>query len=403
VLAVLALAGCSVLEDESERGYTHDTLATNAAFTTADLRVITERQHPVTHQTVVCTEPSPDVAKAVSAAFAATAQASGGTGSGSGSGSLSGSTAEAVAELAGRSTALLGLRDGLFQACQAYANGAIGADAYALIISRYGQLMTTLFLAQDIASAATATTKALAQVNAPASTAPSGTGPAASPPAVANNTTSPPASPPNGSNQSNNAAASAPPGSNGPAAIARMNEDYMNLDYNFVHLLSVVCINQNDTTTIGATLQRTNAWLTPICNLMQGAFTDAEAKNFATLAGQMVAAHVLGTPIDPMAAASAPGAPKQANQPSAQPAKAAKATKAEITAAQKQLVTLGICKSNELDADGIEGPLTDACVRLYQKATGIKETGTLDANTLSKLTPKSPSSPIPITTPPVQH
>ena len=55
---------------------------------------------------------------------------------------------------AGRSTALLGLRDGLYRACEAYANGAIGADAYALVLSRYGQLMTTFFLGQDVTGAA---------------------------------------------------------------------------------------------------------------------------------------------------------------------------------------------------------------------------------------------------------
>jgi hypothetical protein len=159
LLVALALTSCSTYEDESQRAITHDSLGFPAAFTTADLRIITQRRHPVTGQEVVCTEPSPDVAKAVSAAFSSSLQGSGGTGSPSGSGSLAGATAEAVAELAGRSTALLGLRDGLFQACQAYANGAIGADIYALIVSRYGQLMTTLFLGQDIAGVGTAAAK----------------------------------------------------------------------------------------------------------------------------------------------------------------------------------------------------------------------------------------------------
>jgi hypothetical protein len=102
--------------------------------------------------TIVCTEPSPDVAKAL--ATAAELSAQGGNGPASGSLAASGASAEAVAELAGRSTALLGLRDGLYRACEAYANGVIGQDAYALVLSRYGQLMTTLFLGQDITGAA---------------------------------------------------------------------------------------------------------------------------------------------------------------------------------------------------------------------------------------------------------
>ena len=89
------------------------------------------------------------MAKAISAAAALSASVAN-----KGSGAAGGASAEAVAELAGRSTALLGLRDGIYRACEAYANGVIGADAYALVLSRYGQLMTTLFLAQDVTGAA---------------------------------------------------------------------------------------------------------------------------------------------------------------------------------------------------------------------------------------------------------
>jgi hypothetical protein len=75
---------------------------------------------------------SPDVAKALSAA--AQLSGSGGNDTTTGSLAVGGASAEAVIALAGRSTALLGL----YRACEAYANGAIGADAYALVLSRYG-------------------------------------------------------------------------------------------------------------------------------------------------------------------------------------------------------------------------------------------------------------------------
>jgi hypothetical protein len=65
-------------------------------------------------------------------------------------GSFNSASAEAIKELAGRSTALLGLRDGLFRACEAYSNCIIGDAAYALVLTRYGQLMTTLYLGQDV-------------------------------------------------------------------------------------------------------------------------------------------------------------------------------------------------------------------------------------------------------------
>ena len=156
-----SLCACNALTPEIQHYYAYSQgWNTPTAFTTADARMITQRQHPVMKNEVICTEPSPDVAKALSTAVGLTAQ--GGNGAASGSLGASGASAEAVAELAGRSTALLGLRDGLYRACEAYANGVIGQDAYALVLSRYAQLMTTLFLGQDITGAAGAEGKAAA-------------------------------------------------------------------------------------------------------------------------------------------------------------------------------------------------------------------------------------------------
>ena len=135
----LLLAGCGL----PYREYSENSQFTAPmAYTTGDVRVIMQRNDHL-GRTVTCTEPSPDVAKAVSTIASIQAEAKGV------SGSAAFGSQEALAELAGRSTALLGLRDGLFRACEAYANGAIGDDAYALIISRYGQVMATLFLGQD--------------------------------------------------------------------------------------------------------------------------------------------------------------------------------------------------------------------------------------------------------------
>jgi hypothetical protein len=160
LLSTALLTGCATFEDDVQRGYqqtngwaTPTPAKMSTTYTTADVRIIYQRQHPLDpSRQVVCTEPSPDVAKALSTAFST--NAAGGNATTNASLAFSGGSAEAVQALAGRSTALLGLRDGLFQACQAYANGAIGDDAYALILSRYGQLMTTLFLGQDVTGAA---------------------------------------------------------------------------------------------------------------------------------------------------------------------------------------------------------------------------------------------------------
>jgi hypothetical protein len=59
---------------------------------------------------------------------------------GSGSASLN----ETATELGGRTAGVLALRDGLFAACQAYVNGVIGHDAYAIILSNYGNLLVAL-------------------------------------------------------------------------------------------------------------------------------------------------------------------------------------------------------------------------------------------------------------------
>jgi len=153
IAASALVGGCTWFQNDAKRGYfVEGTFVGARMITSADVRVISQRNHPVTGQVVSCTEPTPDVAKALSTASQISLK--GGNKSATGELGFSGSSAEAVAELAGRSTALLALRDGLFRVCEAYMNGAIGSDAYALVLSRYGQLMTTLFLAEDIQSAA---------------------------------------------------------------------------------------------------------------------------------------------------------------------------------------------------------------------------------------------------------
>ncbi|MFL1876026.1 hypothetical protein ACIKT0_12700, partial [Hansschlegelia beijingensis] len=74
---------------------------------------------------------------------AATAAAAGAP-VGSGAAGFDGSTTEEVSKGDGRAAAVLALRDGLYAACQSYANGIIGHDAYAVILSQYGHLRVAL-------------------------------------------------------------------------------------------------------------------------------------------------------------------------------------------------------------------------------------------------------------------
>ncbi|MCW2240552.1 hypothetical protein [Azospirillum canadense] len=160
LFAVLMFGACQTSDTYSEL---RSIGATQTLLTTADLRLVTERMRPqgqrggldLPPQHVVCVEPSPDVAKALSTAFSLAANASvtpptGGT-------ALSGNvnpdlaTAEQLAQLTERVPSIQALRDGLFRACEAYANGSIGDSAYSLILSRYGDILVTLLLGESAA------------------------------------------------------------------------------------------------------------------------------------------------------------------------------------------------------------------------------------------------------------
>jgi hypothetical protein len=110
------------------------------------LRMVTERPRQIDSGPplpTICTEPSPDVAVAFGKSLAASASVTeqGGT---SGSGSFSAASTETATALAGRTAGVLALRDGLYAACQSYVNGVLGHDAYAVILSQYGNLLVAL-------------------------------------------------------------------------------------------------------------------------------------------------------------------------------------------------------------------------------------------------------------------
>src|SRR5262249_19131837 len=161
-------------------------------------------------------------------------------------------------ELGGRSTALLALRDGLFRTCEAYANGSIGSAAYALVLSRYGQLMTTLFLAEDLRAAVrsnlakASSTSSVAPDTTPASTSAGADGgagtddkPPTAPQALATPASRQGAAVDSSADGAAAGSAAAPSSTSGTPttyaalALARMNEDYFALDVDIVHQLIV--------------------------------------------------------------------------------------------------------------------------------------------------------------------
>ena len=104
----------------------------------------------------LCAEPSTDVARAVQAGLSISA-AAGGTATPPAGGTqieaqmaaqINASRAESVAQLTKRISTIQLLRDSLYRACEAYANGAIGQEIYTAIISRYDRMMITMLLGE---------------------------------------------------------------------------------------------------------------------------------------------------------------------------------------------------------------------------------------------------------------
>ncbi len=57
--------------------------------------------------------------------------------------------AEAMAQLGQRLATIQLLRDGLYRACEAYANGALDKSSYSMILSRFDDTMITLLLGAE--------------------------------------------------------------------------------------------------------------------------------------------------------------------------------------------------------------------------------------------------------------
>ncbi|HUZ34122.1 MAG TPA: hypothetical protein VMV19_18750 [Xanthobacteraceae bacterium] len=146
----LFLAACATPAGDAPQNVMIGNVPAVAAY--SEYRFITARPSPADPtRTILCTEPSPDIAKALQTALALSANAQ--THGVTASGSVNYTAAETITAMAGRTAAVVALRDGLYKACEAYANGAIGDTAYGLILARYGDLLTTLMLGEAAATA----------------------------------------------------------------------------------------------------------------------------------------------------------------------------------------------------------------------------------------------------------
>lgn len=135
-------------------------MASSSLITDAKQRVILSMPRKDSTQRIVCAEPSPDVAQAISEALKIgfsvdLAKASGADASNNKTVGLDfgRSSAASVAQLGERLAVVQLLRDRMYRACEAYANGAIGEAAYTLLMARNDKTMMSL-LSNELAAGA---------------------------------------------------------------------------------------------------------------------------------------------------------------------------------------------------------------------------------------------------------
>ncbi|MDZ4253388.1 MAG: hypothetical protein U1A72_12545 [Sulfuritalea sp.] len=152
-LIALCLGGCAIAPSatlKKEELKNHDFLAADSR-----LRVIANSSQSIFSTTgivdpksILCTEPSPDVATTLANSFGVGVSILG-----QGSLSLSAQQVEGLVQLGERTAAIQLLRDKMYQTCLAYANGAVSGTMYTLIMSRLDDTIVTLSLGDNAAGA----------------------------------------------------------------------------------------------------------------------------------------------------------------------------------------------------------------------------------------------------------
>ena len=115
----------------------------------ADINDLVVKNHPTR---IICSEPSPDVAQAISLAFSL-AEKVDVKGQGSGSGSMDSSYASSIAQLGERLATVQLLRDKMYRACEAFQNGAISDTSYTLMLARFDKTMASMLASETAAGA----------------------------------------------------------------------------------------------------------------------------------------------------------------------------------------------------------------------------------------------------------
>lgn len=273
-------------------------------------------------QQIVCHAPSPDWASAITTAqsFKGSLGTAVGT---SVSAEAANSLAETITAMVGRTSGVVALRDGLYKACEAYANGVIGKDAYALILSQYGNLLVAL-VGSSASSAPSSGDKSSSSTPSTMSGTPSGVAVAVST-GSATTTTTP-------------AATAAPKSSTASSGSDSSSAQLGQMQLQMVQAMLVACISNKDRSVVRA--DQTNGLLDVACPILMGNIANAATKL-----------------LSPSSSGGGSGG-QGGQQAKADPA---------IMALQTEMRNYPECKAcNNLAVDGIDGPATQAALKEYQ-------------------------------------
>jgi len=174
IVAVVAVSlGVVACENMNTVFRKHSLDRSDSFITDAKQRVVVNTRGNVANgrnnpQRIICAEPSPDVAQAISTALSGaieadaartsniresgTAEASR-TQNASGSAAIAASMTEGVVQLGERLATIQLLRDGFYRACESYANGAISDTMYSLIVGNIDDVMVALLTSEMAAGA----------------------------------------------------------------------------------------------------------------------------------------------------------------------------------------------------------------------------------------------------------
>ena len=165
-VGILGITACTATTDDTHfvKAVKIGELTSNLSDAKTRYMFVAKRKNPdadTKFGSIICAEPSPDALSQLASAVAVQAQLKVNTGETdvSASGKFEKSFTEAVQNIGKRTAAIQLLRDGLYRACEAYANDGIDDFGYALVLASIDNVMLKLVALETLAENAAPTTE----------------------------------------------------------------------------------------------------------------------------------------------------------------------------------------------------------------------------------------------------